>query len=97
MSEVFPQYDETYRYVGTRHRTTWDTRSWEMTGIMLMYICGRDHYKYGSLRRVYRKASKKSTPYLSLPLISPTTLRFDSPHFCVTSDIQLWRKASDGL
>ena len=86
MSEVFPQYDEWYKYVGTWHRTTWDMRSWEMTGVMLMYISGRDYYKYGSLRRVYIQASKTGTPYLSPSLISPTTLFFDSLHFCVTSD-----------
>jgi len=43
-------------------------------------------YKYGSLRRVYRRARKTATLSLSPPLISPITFHFNSGLFGVTSD-----------
>ena len=60
--------------------------TWHMVGLFefLRYIHATHCYKYGSLRRVYRLASKTAT--LSLSLIGPITLRFNSDLFGVTSD-----------
>ena len=57
-----------------------------MVGVILMYIHTTDCYKYGGLRRVYRRASKIVSISLFLSLIGPIALRFDSGLFCVTSD-----------
>ena len=58
--------------------------------VILMYIYATDCYKYGSIRRVYRRTSKKATLFLFLSLISPITLCFNSSLFCVTSDTNCW-------
>jgi len=59
-----------------------------MAEVMLMYIHIAHAYKYGSLKRVRRQASKIEIVSLSsfLSLISPITLRFNSGCFCVPSD-----------
>jgi len=56
---------------------------------VLIYIHTAHDYKYGSLKRVRRQASKIEIVSLSsffLSLISPITLRFSSGRFCVPSD-----------